>query len=68
MCLGKTVTFGSTKFSGEGDFTQTVKIVDFHMHVGFERSTFENDICLLQLRYVNQFLSKNELILREKKA
>ena len=26
-----------------------MKIVDFHMHIGFERSTFENDICLLQL-------------------
>jgi len=48
--LGKTVTFGSLKFTGEGDFTQTVKIVDFHMHAGFVRTTFENDICLLQLR------------------
>jgi secreted trypsin-like serine protease len=47
--LGKTLHFGSTQFDGSGEFVKDVKIVDFHLHAGFERATFVNDICLLQL-------------------
>lgn len=47
--LDKPVTFGSTQFDGSGEMTKEVKIVDFHLHDDFNRNTFENDICLLQL-------------------